>query len=443
MILELWINPTIGLQSGNNDCNWSSFYSGGKIIHSRDVLFMGLNFAVRVATVLIYNNRRDYENRNTEKRTSVGKSLNKMKLFAEYLGRIGRVSIVVEDVSSVELLQVARDVAKIRYIGVTDQDEGWRTQEVHLPAPVHLGNDTSTFTSYGDPQKHIYQLHLNASKSNFSTRFNDTDEESEKWSKSQLNKIRPFHFDCIACGSQLLQSTDFTRFSDMPSEYWRELMDYWHCHKPSIKNTPSEKGIYSSAFNHSLRPILTEILIGKAYFLVLPEAVNNCKVNSDKPGVLVCNECDSIVGAVTKDTLYKLDKWRLVLRDSKGNEDIFRPIDDVLGSLLEYAREQSGRYLLVKSKTKGRKILLWLFNTHIYVTLSNGQTVTNALKILSTKDEEVMQKTLEKHNVDEIAVEEEPYNECLGNLAERNGLLPSSLQLFGPWRVHYMRLFEK
>lgn len=53
MILELWINPTIGLQSGNNDCNWSSFYSGGKIIHSRDVLFMGLNFAVRVATVLI------------------------------------------------------------------------------------------------------------------------------------------------------------------------------------------------------------------------------------------------------------------------------------------------------------------------------------------------------------------------------------------------------
>ena len=366
-------------------------------------------------------------------------SLGVMKLFAEYLGRIGRVAVVVEGVQSVEVLSVVGDTLELRYVDASSPDQEWTSTQVRLPATVNLDSSRMTFTEQSSGKVRSFQLHLNAPKSSEPAGFNSADEECEKWSKSQLNRLRPFQLECNACKNVILSSEDFPRLSDMPSEHWRELMDYWHCHKPSVKGTPSEGALYSSTYNHSLRPTATEILIGKAYFLVLPESINKCTISGTN---LKCKGCGSQLGEATSDNLYKLPKWRLVLRDERGACDTFSAMDDVLGSLVEYAREQSGRYLLVKCKGSTAQQLLWLFNIHLGVTLPDGRILTNAMKILVTADEQAVRTARTKHNVDEITVEEEPYDQCVRNLAERNGLLPSSLQIFGAWRVHYVKLFE-
>ncbi len=42
--------------------------------------------------------------------------------------------------------------------------------------------------------------------------------------------------ECRVCGRVLVNKGQVTRWLDLPSENWAEMMDFWHCHKPAGKD---------------------------------------------------------------------------------------------------------------------------------------------------------------------------------------------------------------
>lgn len=72
------------------------------------------------------------------------------------------------------------------------------------------------------------------------------------WSASMLTAETLI--SCQSCGRLLTK--DVTTWKDLPSEGWAEMMDFWHCHKPSVQHESdpqagSKKGYASS---NALRP---------------------------------------------------------------------------------------------------------------------------------------------------------------------------------------------
>lgn len=59
-----------------------------------------------------------------------------------------------------------------------------------------------------------------------------TDGVSAPWSASEIPEQA--EVSCQKCGAILLAAGSIQSWKDLPSENWAEMMDFWHCHKPSV-----------------------------------------------------------------------------------------------------------------------------------------------------------------------------------------------------------------
>ena len=39
---------------------------------------------------------------------------------------------------------------------------------------------------------------------------------------------------CVSCSTPLISRGTITKWKDLPSDGWAEMMDFWHCHKPDL-----------------------------------------------------------------------------------------------------------------------------------------------------------------------------------------------------------------
>lgn len=56
------------------------------------------------------------------------------------------------------------------------------------------------------------------------------------WSASELNDVAEAKLVCRACEGELVGGGKVREWKDLPNENWAEMMDFWHCHKPSENN---------------------------------------------------------------------------------------------------------------------------------------------------------------------------------------------------------------
>lgn len=217
--------------------------------------------------------------------------------------------------------------------------------------------------------------------------------------------------------------------SEMPSEFWTELMDYWHCHKP---NTVTSE--FYSLKKNSLRPCLNEILIGESFFQALEETLA-CSVTVKDCSVL-CAECGGLLGRPVNDHMYKLYKWKLRLTRKGFSEEIFPPAQEIISIVLNCTKANSTRYMLLKSEKK--QLLIWLFALGSEVTLGNNKILKGCLKIFYTTD--VHLKIGLKTNIEEEEVNLIPFENFICSLKDVNRILPTSKRKFGPWDVAYFPL---
>lgn len=70
-----------------------------------------------------------------------------------------------------------------------------------------------------------------------------TNDNASPWSASALSTDA--EFSCRSCRSTIIRSSSISFWKDLPSENWAEMMDFWHCHKPSNDQNNEHKHVHT------------------------------------------------------------------------------------------------------------------------------------------------------------------------------------------------------
>ncbi|KAI5953677.1 hypothetical protein KGF54_003049 [Candida jiufengensis] len=301
---------------------------------------------------------------------------------AEYLPRLGQLSIEVKNVTQESLQNIELQGDQTIILILKDQPS------VTILLPVSISHvSVLKVSSVGDILK--LTLKVSSDVQSNSQDNNKITQWSCKWlqqNTSKVNSNNVFWFDCFECSHEIINSLNH-KFKDMPNEFWYELMDFWHCHKPE-NNQPTDKdyGILVPKDEQT-------IIIGSYYLLNLVN--ENIVLDQD---LYSCKNCGSKIGQPFQNAI-KLLKWRLNLKYSHdGKEYIseYNPVNFVIE--LINTKIQSSAIRKFKIKHDNKWIYLWIMSDGIDVTI-NDKVLNNCFKILYTEEvgakEEVNYEELE------------------------------------------------
>jgi hypothetical protein len=103
----------------------------------------------------------------------------------------------------------------------------------------------------------------------------------------QLGSRAPTTFICASCSLPLVHGARITRYDDLPSEHWAELVDAWMCHTDQTLNAQiarHAKGFW---------PQSGQALVGGSYILFDRSATVSANLRLvEKPKVRLPVECD-------------------------------------------------------------------------------------------------------------------------------------------------------
>lgn len=105
---------------------------------------------------------------------------------------------------------------------------------------------------------------------------------------SQLTSLSPILYTCMSCRLSLISSPS-TRYHDLPSEHWEELVDAWMCHPEGqtlAKSKMHSRGAGGRGFG--FWPAPGEALVGGSYLLFAAEAVTSANLKEVAGGEVSC-----------------------------------------------------------------------------------------------------------------------------------------------------------
>lgn len=343
--------------------------------------------------------------------------------LVEHLPRIGATSILLEGVRCPRLLlcagqklEVTDGAGKVVYIALPTAV----TSDGPL-IPIETGNGCYTLRLRSRPQDLAAYRTVNKAQNIIMSL------PEGKWSKKELVQCGKYKVKCLKCGSNIIDEENCNKLNELPSEFWQELMDYWHCHKP---HQPSQEIWYSAKYN-SLQPDVGEVVIGGSFFLAHPDTFR-ARTVADR-GIVQCSSCYATLGDETKDQLYKIRKWQVFLSTADRERDLFPPEQDVVFTLLNLLKGYSTRYVVLSSQES--QLIVWIFAVGLDVTLSNNMVLNNCIKVLYRR--EMPEEEMKKQNIEKVEIESLPMQRFVESLECFNELLPCSSKSFSGWAVSY------
>ncbi|CDO92185.1 unnamed protein product [Kluyveromyces dobzhanskii CBS 2104] len=267
-----------------------------------------------------------------------------------------------------------------------------------------------------------------------------------KWMRKDLVK-HPFSFDCKCCSSPLISSVECERIRDMPSEFWAEFMDYWHCHKPDVQtrqhfennrdgNDSDEGGITSNTLFHRysspLMPSIGEIVLGDSFMYIHKDWIPE-KLAYDG-NIVRSKQCNTEIGSLTKDGIVKIGKWMLRADVNNVNET-FDFSNYVLYQIINELKAHSTR--LFHLKEGNEEAVIWVFGIGSSIKFGETAIQENCLKILYREGQptEVEQNQI----IEKLTFEEtNSLQVFLQRLESINNKLPSELNHMSKWKVSYI-----
>lgn len=348
-----------------------------------------------------------------------------MKYFVEHLPRIGIVSVVLEvDKDSI----VVKDFSDL---SLTIQSSSLETV---IPLPYQINKAVSPNVKYQNDECIIRFKTIDNSflsqmdrTSNFIMSFS----HRCKWSRAELRSV--FHFKCKFCDVVLLSNDDCEKLSDMPSEFWAELMDYWNCHKP-FEDSMKYKA-YKAKYN-TLIPRIGELLIGDSFLLLNSKWLNDRFVIDH--GSPRCFKCNELLGEVTKDGLTKIYKWHLSLSNKDNQVENYSIEYSIVSSLINIINSHGVRVIDISSDMNSR-VLIWVFGVGIDVTLSNNTTIKGGLKILySIERDKASLVGNGCQQIETLTIPDLCYTKFLESLQKTNQRLPNNHRKTNGWCISYI-----
>lgn len=245
-----------------------------------------------------------------------------------------------------------------------------------------------------------------------------TDTENQKWSCKDLKNKTPeqdgtniFKMSCSKCLETIIDSEKTRKFFDLPSEFWSEMMDFWHCHKPNAKENDRIRNYY----NGNLKAKDGEVIIGGYYFLT-----NDRSMLTWVGNLVKCLKCDALLG-VKEGTNSKLFKWALFLRYGLRQES-FSPYLYIYNMLLDKINLSATRKFVINNIQEKKSLYLWVLNVGVDMA-TEGCILKDSLKILYLSNSMESDK---EEKIEDIEVDDYIYEDLKNELEGVNNLLPVS-----------------
>lgn len=146
-------------------------------------------------------------------------------IYAEFLPRLGRISVVIHlptEATHKTKVLVARDGLHL----IVDHEGAstklrlpvkTRIAGEHLPGEVKPGLIKMSWRLFPTPEEVQVAQHVAP--------------DSVPWSAADLKP--GLRVACRACDEPVIPGEAIKMFKDLPSENWAEMMEFWHCHKPT------------------------------------------------------------------------------------------------------------------------------------------------------------------------------------------------------------------
>lgn len=261
----------------------------------------------------------------------------------------------------------------------------------------------------------------------------------DKWSLAAFKASAATHNFKLLCrncqNNAILDSRNgISKVNEMPSEFWAEFMDFWHCHKPSLEEANNNVMNVDTKYI-DLRPRSGELLIGNTFFQVIKGTLvpgNTIAANS----FIKCGSCKCNIGTYdeSKD-IVTLNKRKLILDKGLDEKEYYDSYMEVLAGIITLLKFNSARYFKVISPT-GNTLFLWLFAYNVDVFYSPDKYCTNCYKILYRNE---LEKSMP--NIEDITIkDQEVFDDFKRKLFEVNSNLPRQSREFCQWSVAYISI---
>ncbi|KUI61209.1 hypothetical protein VP1G_08406 [Cytospora mali] len=371
----------------------------------------------------------------------------KPNIYAELLPRLGRISVVIHlptpSTHKTKVL-VSNDASRliVHHEDVTTELRLPAKTRVpvgeHLPGEVRPGLDKMSWRLIPDPGD--VQSNMSA-------------DDAVPWSAGQLKP--GLRVTCRACDDMVVAEDKIKAFKDLPSENWAEMMELWHCHKPTVapaavngsngtsrrgeidQEKASESDLASRAYGAN-SAIVARKGTGFVDMMTMLFHEDDCSCllvpymslasGEDLSGFrsldAFCRGCRTQLGRFdNRKNGVSLFKWKLNMAEHVGAEDLltseYRYLPDpptlshCLAAALVATQARSGSAKVVLQGEK-EAVTVWILNPSIRFSCLAKQSIP-AMKLLYKS---------EAMDEEEINVPDEIINEIKVALEEGNAYLP-------------------
>ncbi|KAG8711412.1 hypothetical protein FRC09_020628 [Ceratobasidium sp. 395] len=193
----------------------------------------------------------------------------------------------------------------------------------------------------------------------------------------QLCACRPSAFVCASCSLPVVNGTasGTTRYNDLPSEHWAELLDAWMCHPD--QQVSAEIAKRADGF----WPTSGQVLVGGGYLLFNSSVVNqNSLVDAADQSNSEWRRVQCLCGASIghrkdrkESTMYRFRKYtvRPVVASQRFPRIPFTAY--VAADMVDLAQAHASYRFIVQDEESGAaRILLWLFKPSIQLSYAGA-----------------------------------------------------------------------
>lgn len=245
---------------------------------------------------------------------------------------------------------------------------------------------------------------------------------------------------CGSCGTLLINNVNV--WKHLPSASWAEMMEFWHCHKPSTnkeidESAGSNKG-YAAA--NTLSPTAGIGLVDVAHFLVSDIDCTGLETTDDQ-GLLNCTSCREVVGIKDKEERYslRLFKWSVAVKRSRELDWETCSVQEIVSAqLLTLIEDQAAyNFLAYTDDADGSMtaMVLWVFTPDLMYSTSAKPT-QRAMKIFYSSVTDTS-KILEKNRnqIEELQLPSYALRKLQADLKSSTSILPQSARAHGEWTI--------
>lgn len=145
-----------------------------------------------------------------------------------------------------------------------------RSASLSLPVPVPAGKKEVRV------QGGHFEIKMSARSTGTSMSTASNQDLPALMDASQLSKLNPTSFICSSCSLPLFQPCGKSRYDDLPSEHWSELLEAWVCHR--------DQKLHEEVSKHSdgFWPRPDQVLVGGSYLIVEESSVVQYNLHRDE-----------------------------------------------------------------------------------------------------------------------------------------------------------------